>query len=99
MKTSSIISIAAVALACGTVWGQGRGPAGAGWTTARADAQRSGWEHSNGYISVESMQKPGFDLQWKRKLDNTARQLNSLTNASSAPGSGLNPPATIIGGS
>ena len=99
MKKLIVIALASALVIC-MAWGQGRGgPAGAGWTTARADAQRSGWEHSNGYISVESLQKPGFELQWKRKLANAPRQLDSLTNASSAPGSGLNPPPTILGGS
>lgn len=98
MKKLIVIASSSAFVIC-LAWGQGRGPAGAGWSTARADAQRSGWEHSNGYISVESLQKPGFELQWKRRLANAPRQMDSLTNASSAPGSGLNPPPTIIGGS
>ncbi|HVW08697.1 MAG TPA: PQQ-binding-like beta-propeller repeat protein [Bryobacteraceae bacterium] len=87
----SLLSIAAIA------WAQGRG--GGGWSTARADAQRTAWEHDNGYISLELIGKGGFALQWKRKLDNAPRQLNSLTDIAAAPGSGLNPPPTVIGGS
>jgi hypothetical protein len=98
MKKSAITAFAAMALAT-MAFGQGRGGGGGGWSTARADAQRSGWEHSNGNISIESIQKGGFELQWKRKLENAPRQLNSLTNAAAAPGSGLNPPPTVIGGS
>jgi hypothetical protein len=96
---TSLFGLAALSIATVCAFGQGRGPLGGGWSTARGDAQRSGWEHSNGYISVQSLEKPGFALQWKRKLDNTARGMNSLTQASSAPGSGLNPPPTIVGGS
>src|SRR6185369_11260513 len=55
----------------------GRG--GADWTTAGADAQRSFWVRADPKISVPSMQKPGFQLVWKVKLNNDPKQLNSLT--------------------
>jgi hypothetical protein len=38
------------------------------WTTARADAQRSGWLRSDAYISPASMSKPGFKFLWKVHL-------------------------------
>jgi outer membrane protein assembly factor BamB len=53
---------------------------GAGdWTTSANDAQRSSWVRSDAKISPESMRKPGFELVWKVKVNNAARQLNSLT--------------------
>jgi len=48
------------------------------WVTSRADAQRTSWIRGDVVISVESMQKPGFELRWKTTLDNQARQLDSL---------------------
>ena len=48
------------------------------WVTSRADAQRTSWIRSDAFISRESMQKPGFDLQWKVTLDNQPRQITSL---------------------
>ena len=56
----------------------------ADWMTSNGDAQRSSWIRGDAKISNESMrQKPGqkqdFQLLWKIKLNNKARQLNSLT--------------------
>ena len=48
------------------------------WVTSGADAQRSSWIRGDVVISPDSMQKPGFVLQWKATLDNQPRQLNSL---------------------
>jgi hypothetical protein len=48
------------------------------WVTSRADAQRTSWIRGDAAISPESMQKPGFTLQWKATLDNQPRQLNAL---------------------
>ena len=48
------------------------------WATSRADAQRTSWIRGDAAISLESMQKPGFELQWKTTLDNQSRQLNAL---------------------
>lgn len=56
---------------------QGRG--GAPWTTVSSDAQRTASLRTDAKISVDSMQKPGFQFLWKRKLDNQPAQLNSLT--------------------
>src|SRR5262245_23094635 len=49
------------------------------WLTGNADAQRSSWVRTELKISKEGMQKPGFQFLWKMKLDNEAKQLNSLT--------------------
>src|SRR5579863_323874 len=58
----------------------GRG--GAEWTTSGGDAQRSSWIRTDGKISRESVQKPGFQFLWKVKFANDPRELNSLTSAS-----------------
>src|SRR5262245_7237557 len=49
------------------------------WATSNADAQRSSWIRTDPKTSRASMQKPGFQFLWKVKLDNEAKQLNSLT--------------------
>ena len=65
------VTIASVAHA------QGRG--GPNWTTTGGDAQRTSSVKTDPRISRESLQKPGFQLLWKSKLENQPRQLESLT--------------------
>jgi len=52
---------------------------GGDWMTIGNDAQRSFWVRRDAKISPETMRKPGFDLVWKVKLKNEARQLASVT--------------------
>ena len=42
---------------------------GGGWNTVGADAQRTAAVRTDPKISVASMQTPGFQFLWKRKLD------------------------------
>ena len=49
------------------------------WMTIGNDVQRSYWLRYDGKISEQTMRKPGFELVWKMKLKNTARQQRSLT--------------------
>jgi outer membrane protein assembly factor BamB len=65
------------------VEGQAPAPSGrtAEWVTSGADAQRSQWIPNDAKISVEGLQKPGFQFLWKSKLDNDPVQLNSLMPA------------------
>ena len=53
---------------------------GTDWTTSGFDAQRSSWVRRDPKISTASLAKPGFQLVWKRQLDQASRQLNSLTS-------------------
>src|SRR5437867_7931804 len=46
---------------------QGRG--GGAWTTVGGDAQRTSSVRTDPKISLASMQAPGFQFLWKRKLD------------------------------
>ena len=72
-RLSITTASAAVAALFATAYAQvGRG--GSEWLTSRGDAQRTSWIRSDAKISMESMSKPGFDLQWKTKLDNENRQ-------------------------
>jgi outer membrane protein assembly factor BamB len=52
---------------------------GGDWMTIGNDAQRSFWVRRDAKISPETMRKPGFELVWKMKLKNEARQLVSVT--------------------
>ena len=70
----SIIVLTSVAVAAGVAWGQGRGAGAPGWTTSRADAQRTAWVQTDAAISVESVQKPDFTLQWTTKVGHTPRE-------------------------
>src|SRR5688572_29650287 len=69
------------------------------WPTPYADAQRTSWVRTDPNISVESMSKPGFELQWTTKLDNQRRGLHGLTQGVTASGVTLFVPASIVAGS
>jgi len=56
---------------------QGRG--GNEWTTSGFDAQRSHWLRGDARLTKEAVQKGEFAFLWSMKIENTSRQLNSLT--------------------
>ena len=69
------------------------------WPTSYADAQRTSWLRTDPNISVESMSKPGFDLQWTSKLGNQSRGLAGLTQGVTASGVTLFVPTSLVAGS
>ena len=69
------------------------------WLTARADAQRTSWIRADDKISVESLAKPGFEQQWKVKLENQPRGLNGLAQGVTAAGVTLFVPISLVAGS
>jgi outer membrane protein assembly factor BamB len=71
------LAVVLAVAAGGAAQAQGRG--GPNWTTTSGDAQRTSWVKTDPRISKESVQKPGFQLLWKTKLENQPRQLESLT--------------------
>src|SRR3977135_656339 len=73
------IALAIVLVVAATRAAQAQGRGGANWTTTSGDAQRTSWVKTDPRISKESLGKPGFQLLWKAKLENQARQLESLT--------------------
>src|SRR5262245_4667748 len=99
MRAQRLIIVgAASALAVGVAFAQvGRG--GTQWMTALGDAQRTSWVRSDDKISVPSMSKPGFDLQWKVKLDNQPRGANGLGQGVTASGVTLFIPMSLVTGS
>ena len=87
-----------VAVLVATVNAQvGRG--GSEWLTSRADAQRTSWIRTDPKISVDTMSKPGFELQWTQKLDNKVRGGNNLLAGVTANGVTLFVPMSLVGGS
>jgi hypothetical protein len=75
----------------------GRG--GSQWLTALADAQRTSWIRTDDKISVGTMSKPGFALQWKTKLDNQPRGVHGLAQGVTASGVTLFVPMSLVTGS
>jgi outer membrane protein assembly factor BamB len=73
----TVLTVVPLLAWAGAAHAQGRG--GPNWTTTGSDAQRTAWVKTDPRISKESMQRPGFQLLWKVKLENQARQLQSLT--------------------
>src|SRR4051812_6743270 len=94
----AVIAIVTTAVASSAVFTQpGRG--GSQWLTAFADAQRTSWVRADDKISIATMSKPGFELQWKVKLDNQARGSYGLGQGVSASGVTLFVPMSLLTGS
>src|SRR5580704_9946832 len=63
---------AALPVACVFVWAgmaRAQGGRGSDWMTAGGDAQRSSSIRTDPKISVNRIQKPGFQVVWKIKLN------------------------------
>jgi hypothetical protein len=93
-----VFVVLAVAVAGGAILAQpGRG--GSQWLTALADAQRTSWVRADDKISVETLSKPGFELQWKTTIDNQPRGRNGLAQGVTAAGVTLFVPMSLVTGS
>src|SRR5690349_22988051 len=94
----AIIAILVSFVASAVVFTQpGRG--GSQWLTASGDAQRTSWIRVDDKISLDTMSKPGFELQWKAKLDNQPRGMFGLGQGVSASGVTLFVPMSLVTGS
>ena len=98
MRMKLICIAAASALVAGVVLAQTRG-GGSEWLTVQGDAQRTSWIRTDAAISVDSFATPGFELQWKVKLENQPRQLNGLAQGVTANGVTLFVPMSLVTGS
>ena len=67
------------------------------WPTPYADAQRTSWLRTDQNISVESISKPGFQLQWTAKLGDGGGPTR-LTQGVTASGVTLFVPASLVAG-
>jgi outer membrane protein assembly factor BamB len=78
-------------------WAQGRN-VGFDWPASSADAQRTSWLQLDPYISVDALSKPGFQLQWREKLNNAPRQSASLNQGVTMNGLLGFSPASFVAG-
>jgi outer membrane protein assembly factor BamB len=94
-----IVLLVAASLIAGGVTVAQVGRGWSDWPTPYADAQRTSWLQTDPNISVASLSKPGFELQWTSKLDNQRRGPHGLTQGVTASGVTLFVPASIVAGS
>ncbi len=99
MRPYRLIVVIATCLATGSVVLSQPGRGGSQWLTALADAQRTSWIRADDKISVDTLAKPGFELQWNAKLANQPRGLSGLSQGVSASGVTLFVPMSIVSGS
>jgi hypothetical protein len=93
-----VVVILTAALAGSVVTAQpGRG--GSQWLTSFADAQRTSWVRADDKISVGTVAKAGFELQWKVTLDNQPRAGHGLGQGVTASGVTLFVPISLVTGS
>ena len=97
-RNRALIALLMSTLAASMVFTQpGRG--GSQWLTAFGDAQRTSWVRVDDKVSVDALSTPGFDQQWKVKLDNQPRGLFGLGQGVSAAGVTLFVPMSLVTGS
>src|ERR1044072_9730370 len=99
MRARSLMIAGAAAVLLGSLAFAEAGRAGSQWLTALGDAQRTSWLRSDDKISVPALSNPGFELQWKVKLDNRARGVYGLGPGVTAAGVTLFVPMSVVTGS
>ena len=99
MSRKHVIVALLTAAASGSLVFTQPGRGGSQWLAPFADAQRTSWVRADDKVSVDNMAKPGFELQWKTKLDNQPRGAYGLSQGVSASGVTLFVPMSIVAGS
>jgi len=99
MRARQLMIVGVATAFAGTLAFAQVGRGGSQWLTALGDAQRTSWIRADDKISVQAMSKPGFELQWKQKLDNQPRGLQGLNQGVTAAGVTLFVPMSIVTGS
>ena len=99
MRVQRLTFVVVASVAAGSLTFAQPGRGGSQWLTALADAQRTSWIRTDDKISVEALSKPGFELQWKLKLDNQPRGLHNLAQGVTASGVTLFVPMSLVVGS
>jgi hypothetical protein len=89
------IGIAAGLIGAGTAYTQFRGAAGAEYSTAGMNPQRTSFSKTDRYISKDAFGKGGFQLQWKLKLASGAARDFSVVGGTTS-GGGLTKPLNAI---
>jgi len=97
MRIARTLLISSAAVVTGVaLFAQGRN-IGSEWPTALGDAQRTNWMRSDPNISIESLAKPGFELQWRAGLEGQ-RGLKPAVQGATANGVTLFTPLSIVTG-
>jgi len=99
IRSQRLMFVILAATLAGSITFAQPGRGGSQWLTALADAQRTSWIRADDKISVESMAKPGFEPQWKTKLDNQPRGAHGLAQGVTASGVTLFVPMSLVAGS
>lgn len=99
MRSGRLVLVILTAVVVGSITFAQPGRGGSQWLTTLGDAQRTSWVRTDDKISVEALSKPGFDPQWKVKLDNQARGLHGLGQGVTASGVTLFVPMSLVTGS
>ena len=96
MRVQRLVFVVLTSTLAGIVTIAQVGRGGSQWPTAQGDAQRTSWIRTDDKISVDALSKPGFDLQWKVKLDNQPRGAHGLSQGVSARGVTLFVPMSVV---
>lgn len=99
MRAQRLVIVGVASVLAGSFAFAQVGRGGSQWLTALGDAQRTSWVRTDDKISVPAMSKPGFELQWKTKLDNQPRGVHGLGQGVTASGVTLFVPMSLVTGS
>jgi outer membrane protein assembly factor BamB len=99
MRGQRLVFVVVISALVGTVGLTQPGRGGSRWLTSLADAQRTSWVRTDEKISVAALSKPGFEQQWKVKLDNQPRGAHGLGQGVTASGVTLFVPMSLVTGS
>lgn len=98
MKKILAVGFAVAMLGAGVAYTQFIRGGGTEYNTTGVDAQRTSWVRTDRFISKEAFEKGGFKLQWKIKVNNQPRGLESIVGATTS-GGGLTKPLNVINSS
>ncbi|MGB2716467.1 MAG: PQQ-binding-like beta-propeller repeat protein [Vicinamibacterales bacterium] len=99
MRTQRLMIVGTAGVLAGSFAFAQVGRGGSQWLTALGDAQRTSWVRSDDKISVATLSKPGFELQWNVKVDNKPRGVHGLGQGVTASGVTLFVPMSVVSGS
>ena len=99
MRGQRLVFVVVASAVAGSVGLAQPGRGGSQWLTSLADAQRTSWVRTDEKISVGTLSKPGFEQQWKAKLDNQPRGPHGLGQGVTASGVTLFVPISLVTGS
>jgi hypothetical protein len=99
MRGRRLVFVVVASAVAGSVGVAQPGRGGSQWLTSLADAQRTSWVRTDDKISVGTLSKPGFEQQWKSKLDNQPRGPHGLGQGVTASGVTLFVPISLVTGS